>query len=50
MAGPTGTGIRSALTKTTSWHPTVAYLLVLIVVEIGAYAVLRYTFRSFHGG
>lgn len=49
MAGPSGTGVRSALNVTT-WHPTVVYLLCLIVLEIGAYALLRYSFRAFHGG
>lgn len=33
-----------------SWHPTVANLAVLIVLEVAAYAALRYVFRSAHGG
>lgn len=33
-----------------SWHPTVANLAVLIVLELAAYAGLRYVFRSAHGG
>lgn len=32
------------------WEPTVTYLLVLIVLEFVAYAALRYTFKSVHGG
>ena len=27
------------------WHPTVAHLLVILVIEIGAFAALRYAFR-----
>lgn len=49
MAGPKGvrTGMQSV---TTAWHPTVAYLVALIVVELAAYAGLRYVFRNAHGG
>jgi len=32
------------------WHPDVVSLLVLIVVEIAAYSVLRWAFRTAHGG
>lgn len=32
------------------WHPTVVSLLVLIVLEILAYGVLRWAFRTAHGG
>ncbi len=28
------------------WHPTVVNLLILILLELVAYAVLRYVFRS----
>lgn len=49
MAGPSGTGVRAAL-QGQQWHPTVVNLLVLVVVEIVAYGVLRYAFRTFHGG
>lgn len=31
-------------------HPTVLFLVVLVVMEIGAYAALRWAFRSVHGG
>lgn len=49
MAGPKGvrTGLASV---TTAWQPTVAYLVALIVVELAAYAGLRYVFRNAHGG
>lgn len=32
------------------WTPTVVNLLVLIGVEIVAYCLLRWAFRSAHGG
>jgi hypothetical protein len=32
------------------WHPTVINLLVLIVLEMAAYAALRWAFRTAHGG
>jgi len=32
------------------WHPTVLNLVILIVLEIVAYAAMRYAFRSAHGG
>lgn len=49
MAGPSSTGVRAALADQ-QWHPTVVNLLVLVVVEIAAFAALRYFFRTFHGG
>lgn len=49
MAGPSGTGLRGALSAD-AWHPTIINLLVLVLLEIAAYAGLRYAFRSFHGG
>lgn len=32
------------------WHPTVLNLAILIVLEMAAYAALRYAFRTAHGG
>lgn len=32
------------------WQPTVLNLVILIVLELLAFAALRYTFRSAHGG
>lgn len=32
------------------WHPTVVNLAILIVIELAAYSVLRYVFRTAHGG
>lgn len=49
MAGPAGAGTR-ALRAPEGWTPTVANLIVLIVLELAAYAVLRWTFRTAHGG
>lgn len=37
-------------TSPSDWHPTVLNLVVLIVLEMGAYALLRYVFRTAHGG
>jgi hypothetical protein len=32
------------------WHPTVANLAVLIILEITAYLALRWVFRTANGG
>ena len=32
------------------WTPTVTYLLLLVIAEFAAYALLRYTFRQVHAG
>lgn len=32
------------------WHPTVVNLLILVILELFAYAGLRYLFRSALGG
>lgn len=47
MAGPKGAG---TAVRGSSWSPTVANLLVLIALEIVAYCLLRYAFRTVHGG
>jgi hypothetical protein len=49
MAGPNGAGSRS-LFNSDGWTPTVSNLVVLVVLELGAYCVLRYVFRTAHGG
>lgn len=46
-AGPDGTRPRGQLGD---WHPTVVGLIGLVLVEMAAYATLRYVFRSAHGG
>lgn len=41
----TGGGMPSPVAAAKSWSPTVANLLVLIVVEIAAFAAIRYAFK-----
>lgn len=36
--------------SSSNWHPTVVFLLALVVAEVVGYCALRYTFRSVHGG
>lgn len=49
MAGPTSAEqINRA--STGGWTPTVANLVVLLALEIGAYCALRWAFRTAHGG
>lgn len=31
-------------------HPSVVFLMLLVVAEYGAYLALRYFFRNVHGG
>lgn len=50
MAGPRGIDITSPISSATGWTPTVANLVVLVVLEIAAYCLLRYAFRTVHGG
>ena len=49
MAGPKGAGSR-AMFNSEGWTPTVSNLVVLVVVELLAYCVLRWAFRTAHGG
>mgnify|MGYP001616336392 CR=1 FL=1 len=49
MAGPKGAGSR-ALFSSDGWTPTVSSLLILVLLELGAYAALRWAFRTAHGG
>lgn len=49
MAGPKGAGSRP-LFNADGWTPTVSNLLVLVLLEIGAYMALRWAFRTAHGG
>jgi hypothetical protein len=32
------------------WTPTVVNLAILVLIEVAAYAALRYAFRTAHGG
>lgn len=53
MAGARGGAyVSSPTTGNTpgAWSPTVGNLVVLIGLEIIAYALLRYAFRTAHGG
>lgn len=51
MAGPKGAEHTAFARRAgTGWTPTVANLLVLIALEIVAYCLLRYAFRTVHGG
>lgn len=49
MAGPKGANF-ARVGNGTGWTPTVANLLVLVVLEIAAYCALRWAFRTVHGG
>ncbi len=49
MAGPKGAGTRP-LFNTEGWTPTVTNVLIIVLLEIAAYTVLRYVFRTAHGG
>lgn len=50
MAGPKGANITAPAASGASWTPTVANLVVLLVLEAVAYCVLRWAFRTAHGG
>lgn len=50
MAGPRGAEVVSPASAGAMWTPTVANLVVLIVLEIVAYCLLRWAFRTAHGG
>jgi hypothetical protein len=46
-AGPTPIGATVPQAPTSSeWHPTVVHLLVLLVIEVAAFAALRILFRK----
>jgi hypothetical protein len=49
MAGPKGAGSRS-LFNADGWTPTVSNLVVIVLLELVAYCVLRWAFRTAHGG
>ena len=36
--------------RMTAWHPSAGWLVMLVIVEFGAYLALRQTFRHAHGG
>jgi hypothetical protein len=49
MIGPSGT-VQAGKPAGRTWHPTVVNLLILVSLEILAYGLLRYAFRTVHGG
>lgn len=49
MAGPKGAGSRP-LFNAEGWTPTVSNLVIIVVLELLAYCVLRWAFRTAHGG
>jgi hypothetical protein len=49
MAGPAGAGTATRRAAA-GWTPTVANLMVLVLVEFAAYAALRWAFKTAHGG
>lgn len=50
MAGPKGANMTAPATNGYGWTPTVANLVVIVALEIVAYAMLRWAFRTAHGG
>lgn len=49
MAGPKGAGSR-ALFNAEGWTPTVTNVVIIVALELAIYCVLRYVFRTAHGG
>lgn len=49
-AGPAGGGLVARVRGGATWTPTVANLVVLVALEIVAYCLMRYAFRTAHGG
>jgi hypothetical protein len=49
MAGPKGAGTR-ALFNAEGWTPTVTNVVIIVALELALYCVLRYVFRTAHGG
>lgn len=50
MQGPKGANVTAPMRRPAGWTPTVANLVVLVVLEIAAYCALRWAFRTVHGG
>lgn len=50
-AGPRTANVTAPVNNNQSgWTPTVANLAILVVLEIAAYCLFRYVFRTAHGG
>lgn len=50
MAGPASTANATTGDTANQWHPTVVYLIGLILVEMAIFGFLRFYFRGAHGG
>jgi hypothetical protein len=50
MAGPASSANATTGDNATQWHPTVLYLIALILVEMAIFGFMRYYFRAAHGG
>jgi hypothetical protein len=52
MSGPRSANISTPTRKLNDngWSPTVANLVVLVALEIAGYCLLRWAFRTAHGG
>jgi hypothetical protein len=50
MAGPRGAELTAPARKNGGWTPKVSTLVILIALEITFYCVLRWAFRTAHGG
>lgn len=48
--GAQGLNPRVLLSGNDAVHPSVAYLMLLVLIEYAALLALRYTFRNVHGG
>jgi hypothetical protein len=49
-AGIGAGGAAQQINSAKDTHPSVTFLMLLVVAEYGAYLGLRYFFRSVHGG
>lgn len=50
VRGAGGGAYSDSMPSVTTWHPTMSFLMLLVIVEYAAYIGLRYYFRSAHGG
>lgn len=50
MTVPNNGGTAGSTQNSGQWNPTVSYLVLLVIAEYATLCVLRYVFRSAHGG
>lgn len=50
MTVPNNGGTMAAPPSSNSAHPTVSYLILLVLAEYAVLLTLRYVFRNSHGG